>query len=178
MEAYVGEIRMFAGNYAPQGWKFCNGELLNIASDYEVLFALIGTTYGGDGRTNFRLPDLRLRVPIGTGQAPRLTQRGMGQQIGSDTVTLQTSDVPSHGHTINASTADASTPTPGPGVTLAKTSVVFYDTGARDASTKAALAAPTISPAGNGQPTAHPNLMPTASMNYIICVNGLYPSQG
>jgi len=178
MEAYIGEIRMFAGNYAPQGWKFCNGELLNIASDYEVLFALIGTTYGGDGRTNFRLPDLRLRVPIGVGQVPGSGQRLLGQQIGSDTVTLQPSDMPGHSHTINASTEDATTPTPGPGVTLAKTSAVFYDSGVRSAPTKSALAAPAIVPAGNVQPTAHPNLMPTASMNYIICVNGLYPSQG
>lgn len=177
MQPYIGEIRLFAGNFAPQGWLLCNGQSVPI-SEREVLFALIGTIYGGNGTTHFNVPNLSDQVPIGMGQGPGLTSRLLGQKMGSATVTLQATEVPGHAHDIYATTAAATTTTPDAGVTLAKTGVNFYDAGARNPPAKTALSAQAIKPSGNAQPSAHSNLMPTATLNYIIAVDGLYPSQG
>ena len=106
-DPYVGELRLFAGTFAPSGWALCQGQLVPI-SESDMLFNLIGTTYGGDGQNNFALPDLRGRVPVHQGQGPGLTPRTIGQSGGSESVTLQTSEVPVHTHTLFASTAAAS----------------------------------------------------------------------
>ncbi|AKC71732.1 phage tail protein [Pandoraea oxalativorans] len=177
MTPYYGEIRMFAGDFAPQGWLLCDGTVLNI-SDYEVLFAVIGTSYGGNGTSTFALPDLRHQVPIGVGQGLGMTNRVLGQKVGSATVTLTSADVPGHSHTVNATTTDASAPAPAEGMMLAKTTANFYDAGTRNPPSKAGLSPKAIKPAGNAEPTAHDNIMPTATVNYIIAVNGIYPSQG
>src|ERR1700710_273230 len=115
-DPYIGEIRMFGGNFAPNGWLFCQGQLLSIA-DYDTLFNLIGTTYGGDGQTTFALPDLRGRVPIHRGTASSHTTYVIGQRAGSESVTLTTSTMPSHNHGVEVVTGKTSTSgTPGPGV--------------------------------------------------------------
>ena len=105
-QPYIGEIRLFAGTYAPDGWLLCQGQTISIA-DNEVLFTLLGTTYGGDGQTNFNLPNLQDTLPVGQGQGLGLTNRVIGQQIGVDSVTLTPNQIPSHTHTVNATAADA-----------------------------------------------------------------------
>lgn len=176
-EPYIGEIRMFAGNYAPVGWLLCQGQIVSIA-DNEALFSLLDTTYGGNGQTTFGLPNLQGKLPVGQGQGPGLTNRLIGQQIGVDNVTLTTNQIPGHNHAINATSADASTVTPGPGVLLATVPDAqgFYDAGTANPPTKAAMAPQTIGQTGGSQ--AHPNQMPTTSINYIIATAGLYPSRG
>ncbi|MGQ2980998.1 MAG: phage tail protein [Polaromonas sp.] len=161
---YVGEIRLFAGNYAPLGWQFCNGQLLSIA-DYDVLFTLIGTTYGGDGQQTFAVPDLRGRVPMHQGQGYTLGQMG-----GTETVTLLSAQLPAHTHTLRASTLAATGSTPGSAM-LAATSIASYDTGA--ATTP--MAASGVGVSGGSQP--HDNMAPTLAVNYIISLFGIFPPQ-
>ncbi|WP_354687677.1 tail fiber protein [Cupriavidus necator] len=176
-QPFVGEIRMFAGNYAPAGWEFCAGQTLSI-SQYEMLFTLLGTLYGGDGTTTFRLPDLRGNLPLGQGTGPGLSARTIGQAFGSPNVTLVPSQIPAHTHTIQATNTTASTTTPGPGVLLGTTPSpnTFYDAGTANPPGKNAFAPGTIDMSGGTQP--HSNLMPTASVNYIIATEGIYPMQG
>lgn len=168
-EAYVGEIRVFAGNYAPQGWALCDGSLLSIAQN-EVLFSLLGTTYGGDGQTTFALPDLRGRLPIGMGQGPGLTMRTIGESTGVETVTLTTSQLPPHTHAFAAG-ATASSNAPQDKVPAAVTGFNLYSD---SATSMQPLAAGTVHPMGSGQ--AHDNMMPSIALSFIICLNGIYPS--
>jgi microcystin-dependent protein len=179
-DAYIGEIRLLGGNYAPENWRICDGSLLNI-NEYEGLFALIGTTYGGDGVKTFRLPDLRGRVPVGQGQGPNLTARVLGQAGGSSTVTLTQGQMPAHSHSFSASTATATTATMASGAgfatpvsTGADGPVVAYAPSAlvTDAE-KVNLSGSAITAAGGSQP--HNNLMPYQAINYIIAVKGLFP---
>ena len=163
-QPYVGEIRMFAGNFAPAGWMFCDGTLLSIA-EYEVLFTLIGTTYGGDGQNTFALPDLRGRVPLH--QDPWTV---MGQTGGSETVTLTLAQMRAHKHTLNA-TGVAVTPAAGPsGMLGASSTTQFY--GAGEPTT--AMAPSALAPAGQGLP--HENMAPYQVVSYIISLFGIYPS--
>jgi len=166
---YVGEIRLFAGNFAPVGWMLCQGQTLSIAEN-EVLFQLIGTTYGGDGQTSFALPDLSGRVPVHQGQGPGTSPRTMGEIGGTETVTLLASQMPGHTHAMHASTAAATGSAPG-GALVGATTVASYDPGA--AST--AMAAGAIGTAGGNQP--HQNMAPTLALNYIISLFGIFPSQ-
>jgi len=166
---YVGEIRLFAGNFAPQGWMLCQGQTLSIANN-DVLFQLIGTTYGGDGQTTFSLPDLRGRVPVHQGQGPGTSPRTLGEVGGSETVTLLASQMPAHTHALHASTALATGTAPG-GALLAATSVASYDPGAA----ATAMAASAVGLAGGNQP--HENMAPTLTLNYIISLFGIFPSQ-
>lgn len=166
---YVGEIRLFAGNFAPAGWMLCQGQLLSIAEN-DVLFALIGTTYGGDGQTTFALPDLRGRVPVHQGQGPGLSPRGLGELGGTETVTLLSAQMPAHTHAMHASTAVASGTAPG-GALLAATSVASYDPGVG----LTPMAAGAVGSAGGAQP--HDNMAPTLVVNHIISVFGVFPSQ-
>lgn len=168
-DPYVGEIRLFAGNFAPVGWALCQGQLVAIAEN-DVLYSLIGTTYGGDGQNTFALPDLRGRVPVHQGQGPGLSQRTMGQTGGTETVTLQSGQTPAHSHPALASTATASLGAPG-GNLLAATTGSTYGTG--PATTPMASGAIT-SAWGNPQP--HENMAPTLTVNYIISLYGIYPS--
>lgn len=168
-QPYVGEIRLFAGNFAPSGWALCQGQLIAI-SDNETLYTLIGTTYGGDGVSSFALPDLRGRVPVHQGQGPGLSPRPRGETGGFERVTLLTNQTPLHSHTLHASTAPASVPTPG-GNVLATTGAASYGPG--PAST--AMASGAIDTTwGNAQP--HENMAPTLTVNYIIALYGIFPS--
>lgn len=162
---YIGEIRMFAGNFAPQYWSFCDGSVLSI-SENEVLFTLLGTTYGGDGVTTFALPDLRGRVPVHQGNGTAL-----GQSAGTESVTLNGQQLPIHSHTLMGTSASATATAPG-GQLLASVSsgeVYINDTPG------AALNAASLSGSGGSQP--HENRMPFQAINYIIATTGIYPSQ-
>ena len=164
-QPYVGEIRMFAGNFAPAGWMFCEGQLLPI-SEYETLFNLIGTTYGGDGQTTFALPDLRGRLPIHQGNGFTLAETG-----GVETVTLTTSQIPSHSHPFLASTS--------PGGTVDPTGNVLSDfpggKAYRPIPPTVALASQSIGSTGGSQP--HDNVQPYLCIDFIISLFGVFPSQ-
>lgn len=163
-DQYVGEIRMFAGNYAPQGWALCNGQLLNI-SQYEVLYVLIGTTYGGDGRTTFALPDLRGRVPIHNNNAMPLGSLG-----GTEKVTLTTQQLPAHTHIASATTITGDVSSPANGVWAAINN--YSD----DTSKLVSMSASGIAAAGGSQ--AHDNMMPSTAVSFIIALEGIFPSEG
>ncbi len=165
-QPYVGEIRMFGGNFAPAGWMFCDGSLLPI-SENETLFQLIGTTYGGDGQNTFGLPDLRGRLPIHQGNAFLLAETG-----GAEEVTLTVNQIPAHGHAIQGSTALGSATAP-QGSVLAQDNIVGVDLYVEDTA-NAQLAADAISPVGGTQP--HTNFQPYLCVNYIISLFGIFPS--
>lgn len=173
-DCYTGEIRLFAGNYAPENWCVCDGRLLKVA-DYGFLYALIGTTFGGDGKTTFAVPDLRGRIPVGNGT---LGSGGsgvyaLGQQGGAAAVTLTIANLPAHTHTMNAIDGPASQASPGYGMpAIPSTGFTGYATYAAGVDT-VALSAVSIQPAGASQ--AHTNLMPTMALTYIIALTGEYP---
>jgi microcystin-dependent protein len=161
---YVGEIRLFAGNFAPAGWALCQGQLLAI-SEFETLFNLIGTTYGGDGQSNFALPNLAGRIPVHVGRGHVIGETG-----GVESVTLTSGQIPQHTHALLGSTAAAIGTSPA-GALLATTGFASYDTAA--ASTP--MAAVAVGTAGGSQP--HDNMAPTLAVNYIISLFGVFPSQ-
>jgi microcystin-dependent protein len=166
-QPYVGEIRMFAGNFAPAGWMFCEGQQLPI-SEYETLFNLIGTTYGGDGQVTFALPDLRGRLPIHQGSGFQLAQVG-----GAEEVTLTTNQIPAHAHPALASTATASSNDPtgnvGGGVTVAAVFLYGTDNPLTPLSSKA------VGSTGGSQP--HSNFQKYLCVDFIISLFGIFPSQ-
>lgn len=167
-ESYVGEIRLFGGNFAPRGWALCDGTSLSIAQN-DTLFALIGTTYGGDGVSTFNLPDLRGRLPIHMS-----TVNPIGQSAGSENVTLGTSQIPSHGHALTASGTLATSPDPEgafPAATTGPAQVLYGPL----ASATAPFAPAAIAASGGNQP--HNNLQPTLCVSFIISLFGIYPSQ-
>jgi len=173
MEGYIGEIRLFAGNFAPRSWAFCSGQLLAISTN-TALFSILGTTYGGNGVNTFALPDLRSRVAIHQGQGPGLSNYVLGQQAGSETVTLTTAQIPAHNHTFtaNGNTSNMSATTTGNylnGKTESGETVV--STG----SSLTTLNPASVGAAGGNQP--HPNIPPYLCLNYIICVEGIFPSR-
>jgi microcystin-dependent protein len=168
---YIGEIRLFAGNFAPAGWAPCDGRLLAV-DDYEALFALIGTTYGGDGQATFALPDLRGRVPVHQGQAVGLSNWVVGETRGVETVTLTTAQLPSHSHPMVATTHVASKGH-GPGEMLGTSpDVQVYGTGAPTVP----MAPHALSKEVGSQP--HDNMGPSLAVNFIISLFGVFPSQG
>jgi microcystin-dependent protein len=170
---YVGQILMVGFNFAPSGWALCNGQLLTISQN-EVLYTLIGTTYGGNGTTNFALPDLRGRVPIHPGQGIGLSNYSIGQSGGAETTTLNVNNLPSHNHGIEVSNTNGTVRYGGePTRTLAGLpNVDMYTT---LAPTRAMNPA-TITSTGGNQPA--PNLQPYLSVNFIIALTGIFPSQG
>jgi microcystin-dependent protein len=163
-QPYVGEIRMFAGNFAPAGWMFCEGQLLPI-SENETLFQLIGTTYGGDGQSTFALPDLQSRVPIHQGTSNILAQTG-----GTEEVTLTTAQIPSHTHAFLASSANGSQISPANEVLGALQGVKIYRAGTATVT----LDPSAVTPQGGNQP--HSNLQPFLCINFIISLFGIFPS--
>lgn len=173
-QPYVGEIRMFGFGRTPNGWQACDGSLLSIA-EYEVLFTLIGTTYGGDGQATFAVPDLRGRIPLHQGQGPGLSNYVIGQVAGTETVTLIPTQMPAHTHTLLATTAAATALTPAnnllPGAVSGDTFYVNSITG----NTAAPMSAQMISQSGGSQP--HDNTMPTLTVQYCIAWAGIFPSQ-
>jgi len=169
-EPYVGEIRMFAGNFAPNGWMFCEGQTLPI-SENETLFQLIGTTYGGDGESTFNLPNLASRVPIHMGTGPDGTTYQLAEMAGTEQETLTTQQIPNHTHPFTCSTAAGGQNNPGNQVVAASPSVKLFLEDDPDAT----LAATSVQPAGGSQP--HENTQPFLCINFIISLFGVYPSQ-
>lgn len=163
-QPYIGEIRMFAGNFAPAGWAFCEGQLLPI-SEYDTLFALFGTTYGGDGLETFALPDLRGRIPIHQGDGFVLGETG-----GVEDVTLTVQQMPAHAHPLLASTAIGSAASPEGHVLAASGSSNAY----RPGPASAALSSQSVGPIGGSQP--HTNMQPYLCVDYIISLFGIYPT--
>ena len=170
VEPFVGEIRYVAFNFAPQGWAQCNGQLLTI-SDNEALFSLLGTTYGGDGKTTFALPNMQGRVPIHQGNGAGLSDRIMGEIGGQETVALTTAQMPAHRHQIFASSGTASTKAPSGNVLANSSTAAIYSSAAPDVK----LANKTVGVAGQTQP--HENMQPFLTVNCIIALQGVYPSR-
>ena len=170
-EPFVGEIRMFAGNFAPRAWAFCDGQLLPVSQN-DALFSLFGTIYGGDGRTTFGLPDMRGRIPLHQGQGPGLSLRRIGSKSGAERVSLTTNQLASHSHDLNANPATAAESNPA-GSVLADPNPGgrLYDQVTQDAS----AAATSITNTGGSQP--HNNMMPTLCVNFIVALFGIYPSR-
>lgn len=177
MEGYIAQILLFAGNFAPRNWAFCNGQILSIAQN-TALFSLLGTTYGGNGQTTFALPDLRGRVPVGPGQGPGLSIINLGQVGGTETATLLITNMPAHNHTLSVTPRAVSEA----GDTADPTNAFPANTGALDREYKASgtfvnmgAATATSGLAGNSQPFSIRN--PYLGMNYIICLQGIFPSR-
>lgn len=169
-EPFIGEVQWFAGNFAPRGWALCDGQLLPIISEYYALFSILGTTYGGDGRTNFALPDVRGRVMIHAGTGPGLTSRRLGDKMGNETETLTTNQLPSHTHTLRASGGSATAVVPNGNVLASPGRTRLYDSGAANADMNAS----SITSAGGSQ--SHNNMQPYNTLNCIIALQGTFPS--
>jgi len=169
MEPYIGQVCLFGFNYAPRGWAFCNGQLLSIGQN-SALFSLLGTTFGGDGISTFALPDLRGRVAINQGDQPGLSKYAMGQTGGSETVTLNVTQMPQHVHAgqLHASNG-AANQEEAQNHLLAETAV-YTDAAANQLMNASAV---TVGPTGGNQP--HPNLQPYLTLNYCIALEGVYP---
>ncbi len=174
MEAYIGEIRLWPADFAPVGWAFCDGRLLEVAGN-ETLFSLIGTTYGGDGQVNFALPDLRGRVPVHVGPGYPLGERG-----GAETVTLTAANLPAHRHELHAAVTDAQVSNP-EGAVLAKAqSIGLYAPAVPTFTMHPGAIGESIEPRsrqpfGTPSPLPHDNMQPFQCINYIICLEGLFP---
>ncbi|MCB9522950.1 MAG: phage tail protein [Myxococcales bacterium] len=167
-EPFVGEIRMFAGNFAPRGWALCDGQLMAVAQN-DALFSLLGTVYGGDGRTTFGLPDLRGRVPVHAGNGPGLTPRRIGDRAGAEEITLITVQMPAHTHGLAAVEAPAQGSDPSQGLPAETESDAY---GAAPQAGPAPGGAPLMA-AGGARP--HTNLMPYLAVNFIIALFGIFP---
>lgn len=185
MEPFIGMIVMFGGNFAPRGWAKCDGTLLAI-SQYQALFSILGTTYGGDGRTTFGLPALRGRVPMHYGQGPGLSNHPLGQKSGVENVTLNTNQIPSHTHGINASGTlrvvreDGNTAEPA-GAAIANvspdTTMAYNNSTAPDADAAANSVVVSATATNTGGNQDHTNMQPYLAVNFIIALQGTYPSR-
>jgi microcystin-dependent protein len=179
---FIAQVTPWAATFAPRNWALCSGALLPIAS-YTALFSLVGTFYGGDGRTTFGLPDLRGRVPIGPGTGPGLATRNLGSKGGSETVTLTTAQLPAHGHglslTLEASDASADDPSPGPGVRFARGNAAFGDVNlySGDAPDTGIPVLGGLDALATGGGQAHPNVQPSLVLRYLIALQGIFPSR-
>ncbi len=172
-EPFIGEISIFAGNFAPRGWAFCQGQILSIAQN-TALFSLLGTTYGGNGQTTFALPDLRGRVLVGPGQGPGLQPYSMGQTGGQENVTLNITQMPAHNHAVqmNVSNSPGNFAEPGGHYLAASDQRNHQYT---DQAGGGALAGGLVNIAGGSQP--HENRQPYLCINFIIALEGIYPSR-
>jgi microcystin-dependent protein len=176
-DQFVGEIRLVPYNFAPQGWAFCQGQLLPIAQN-TALFSLLGTFYGGDGRSTFALPNLQGRVAVGMGQGSGLSAYTIGQAAGSATVTLLQSQLPTHTHSVPAAPAGAQSVTPGPAFAFSSTGRggrPAYALPSDEQADPATFSSSSVGLAGSSQP--HDNVMPYQVLNYIIALIGIYPSR-
>ena len=172
-EPFVGEIKMFAGNFAPRSWAFCDGQLLAVSQN-DALFSLFGTIYGGDGRTTFGLPDMRGRFPIhaGAGAGPGLTPRSLGTKSGNETEAIQAHHMPAHSHTVRYSDDQADSLSPEGNVfATSATGDWQYSSAAADAT----LHGNSIGSIGGSQP--HENIPPVLCINFIVALWGIYPSR-
>lgn len=171
-EPFIAEVRIFAGNFAPRGWAFCNGQLLPIAQN-TALFSLVGTTYGGDGRTTLGLPNLQGKAPMHPGNGPGLTSRRLGESAGEATHTLSQAQIPSHTHQLRCADETADSGEPGNGF-LAE-SFPLADQQYRSGNPSGVMSATALGAVGGSQP--HNNMPPYLTMYFIIALVGLYPSR-
>lgn len=171
-EPYVGEIRMFAGTFAPRGWAYCDGQLLAVSQN-DVLFSLLGTIYGGDGRTTFGLPDLRSRIPLHQGTGPGLSPRRLGSRGGSESETLTANQLPSHSHDFHASSSSSTEEVPVGRVVAdtTQTGLRYLNNSTPDSNFSSAA----IDNTGGSQ--RHTNLMPSLCIHYIVALMGIYPTR-
>jgi len=171
-DPFVAEIRIFPFNFAPKGWAWCDGQLLPLSQN-TALFSLLGTTYGGNGKSNFALPDLQGRVPMHPGQGPGLSLHDLGETGGSETVSLLESEIPAHSHALRCSIDDADLKIPTPTRSLAKSQGgnVYSST-----ITLTAMAPEALPPAGGDQP--HNNLQPYLTFYFCIALQGVFPPRG
>lgn len=178
MEGTIGEVRMFAGNFAPRGWALCEGQLLAVSQN-NALFSILGTMYGGDGRSTFGLPDLRGRAPIGVGRGPGLGQVDQGAWYGSETVVLSQQEIPAHTHSIETTVRSSSQPgnndDPEGSYWADPSNNVRVYRDSHDSTMAADAVSATAQSAGGNQP--HENRPPSLGINFIICMEGVYPSR-
>lgn len=173
MDPFVAEIRILPFNFPPKGWSRCDGQLLPISQN-TALFSLLGTTYGGDGKSTFALPNLAGNVPMHPGQGPGLSERFLGETGGSASVTLLTSEIPSHNHSLKASSSDGTLNTPVQnGVLAISQRGSIYTT---PTSTKVEMGSNALAPNGGGSP--HNNMMPFLTVNFCIALQGVFPPRG
>lgn len=174
-EPFIGQVTLFAGNFAPRGWAFCQGQILSIAQN-TALFSILGTTYGGNGQTTFALPDLRGRVPMQQGQGPGLSPRSLGEQGGQENVTLLQAQLPAHNHQISASAANGNASSP-----QGNFNAITYDSdtlntfNSYSSSSNTTLNASAVGVVGGNQP--HQNVQPYTCLNFIIALEGTFPSR-
>jgi microcystin-dependent protein len=168
-EAYIGDIKIVAFNFAPRNWALCDGQLLPINQN-QSLYSILGTTYGGDGRTTFALPDLRGRVPVHEGQGPGLSPRTLGSGGGSETNSLQIANLPAHSHAVSIGSAEEGTTEDPNGNFVAGNGTLSFSP-----TSDGTMALPTVSNTGSNQSVN--NMQPYRTVNYIICLQGLFPSR-
>jgi microcystin-dependent protein len=169
MDPFVAEIRIFPFNFAPKGWAWCDGQLLPLSQN-TALFSLLGTTYGGDGKSNFALPDLQGRAPMHPGQGPGLSLHDLGETGGSETVTLLESEIPAHAHALTASQADGNTGSPAGQLVASGIGINMY---AQASGSTTQLNPSAVAPAGGDMP--HNNLQPYLTCFFCIALQGVYP---
>jgi microcystin-dependent protein len=168
-DPFVAEIRIFPFNFAPMGWAWCDGQLMPLSQN-TALFSLLGTTYGGDGKSTFALPDLQGRAPMHPGQGPGLSPHGLGESSGSQTVTLLESEIPAHTHSVSASNGPANLQAPAADRVLGRANNnVYLDNPAN----LVAMAPQALAPAGGDQP--HNNMQPLLALNFNIALQGVFP---
>jgi microcystin-dependent protein len=170
MDPFVAEIRIFPFNFAPKGWAWCDGQLLPLSQN-TALFSLLGTTYGGDGKSNFALPDLQGRAPMHPGQGPGLSLHDLGETGGSETVSLLESEIPSHAHVLRADANVAETPNAAGNSFARGSSINAYQTTSN--SSLVSMSDMTLAPAGGDQP--HNNMQPYLTFYFCIALQGVYP---
>lgn len=168
MDPFVAEIRIFPFNFPPKGWAWCSGQILPLSQN-TALFSLLGTTYGGDGRSNFALPNLDGKVAMQPGQGPGLSLRALGETGGSETVTLLVSEIPSHSHTVQVAIADPAESNDPTNKTLATTNRPIYN----NTPSNGFMSPVALAPAGGSQP--HNNMMPYLTLYFCIALQGVYP---
>ena len=169
MEPYLAAIIMFGGNFAPMGWAFLNGQAMPISQN-TALYSLLGTTYGGDGVVTFNLPDMRGRVPMHPGSGPGLSNHGLGEKGGAETVTLTYNQLPAHTHSVSIGIASGTASAGGNGKVLSDAAPIYTD-----AQADKALRSPSVVQAGGNQPISI--LPPYLCVNFVICTDGIYPSR-
>jgi microcystin-dependent protein len=169
-EPFMAEIRIFAFSFPPKGWAFCDGQLMPLSQN-TALFALLGTTYGGDGKSTFALPDLQDRAPMHPGKGVGLTLRDLGEAAGDETVTLLASEMPLHTHTLRGATDDADLPAPTATRSMGRTSPFLYQSTTN--ANLVNLASQALGETGGDQP--HNNMMPYLTLNFCIAIQGIFP---
>jgi microcystin-dependent protein len=170
-DPFVAEIRIFPFNFAPKGWAWCDGQLMPLSQN-TALFSLLGTTYGGNGKSNFALPDIQGRAVMHPGQGPGLSLHDLGEPGGSETVTLLESEIPSHSHSMNASQSDGLERSPGEQLLATGIGISQYQT----PGAQTTLSPSTVAPAGGDQP--HNNLQPYLTFYFCIALQGVFPPRG